>query len=165
MLSLISMTEDEFLLYEEFSIQDYAREQVKRGHWPKAGALQQAKQHYQQLLPQGLQTPQQYLWMVVDKKLGQKVGIIWFALHEQDGEQQAWVYDVRIFEGFRRRGYVTLTSQILAKQAAKLGATAVSVHVFEHNRAPREMYEKLGYVVTDTSILKKLTKHVVSQKD
>jgi GNAT superfamily N-acetyltransferase len=165
MLSLISMTEDEFQLYKEFSIQDYAQEQVRRGHWYKADARQKAEQQYQQLLPQGLQTPKQYLWMVLDEELGQNVGIIWCAMGEEEDEQRAFVYDVRVFEEFRRKGYLSLTSHLLARQAAELGATAVSVHIFEHNLAGREMYEKLGYVVTDTLIVKKIAKHPAASEE
>lgn len=164
MKTLVSMTEGEFQMFLAYSIQEYAQNKVVKGQWNEEEAPHKAEQQYQQILPQGLQTPTHYFWMVMDQQLAKKVGIVWFALREQDGEQQALVYDVKIFEEFRSRGYVTHASQLLAKKAAELGATTVSVRIFGHNLATREMYEKLGYVVTDTSITKKLTNHLHLQK-
>jgi ribosomal protein S18 acetylase RimI-like enzyme len=156
MITLVPMTEDEFQMYLEYSIQDYAQDRMKSGIWNEEVALGEAEQKYQQLLPQGLQTPQHYLFMVVDQQSAKKVGIIWFALHEQAPEHQARIYDGKVFEEFRRRGYATQVFQLLEVQAAELGATSVSLHVFGHNTAAREVYEKLGYVATDITMVKKL---------
>lgn len=156
MITLAPMTENEFQMYLEYSIQDYAQDYMKNGIWNEAAALQEAKQKYQQLLPQGLQTPQQYLFMVVDERLAKNVGVIWFALHEQSGEQQARIYDGKVFEEFRRRGYATQVFHLLETHAAELGATTVSLHVFGHNTSAREVYEKLGYVATSITMVKKL---------
>lgn len=164
MAILIPMTEGEFQMYLAYSIQDYAQSRIKSEQWSEDEAPQEAERQYAQILSQGLQTPQHYFWMVMDEQLVKKVGIIWFALREQAGEQYAIVHDVKIFEEFRRRSYVTKASQLLAKKAAELGASVVSVQIFGHSPASREMYEKLGYSVTDTSISKRLTKPSDMQK-
>lgn len=156
MITFVPMTEDEFQLYLEYSIQDYAQDHVKGGHWTEEEALDKSRQEYQQYLPQGLHTPKHYLWMVVDQQLAKKVGVLWFALREQAGEQQAFIYDGKIFEEFRRRGYATQVFQLLEERAAEIGATSVSLHVFGHNSAAREVYEKLGYVATSITMVKKL---------
>ncbi len=156
MITLVPMTEDEFQMYQEYSIQDYAQEHVKGGRWNEEEALREATREYQQLLPQGLLTPKQYLFMIVNEQLSKNVGILWFALRDQAGQQQAFVYDVEIFEEFRRRGYASQAFQLLEKQATELGATAIGLHVFGHNVAAREMYEKLGYVTTNIQMVKKL---------
>lgn len=157
MKKLVRMTDGEFQMYLAYSIQDYAQSKINKGHWSEEEAPREAERQYQEMLPQGLQTSMHHFWMVMDTQLGRKVGIVWFALREQDGELQALVHDVKIYEEFRRRGYVTHASQLLAQKAAELGATMVSVRIFGHSPAAREMYEKLGYVVTETSITKKLT--------
>ena len=156
MTTLVPMNEDEFQMYLEYSIQDYAQENVKAGNWSEEEALEEATRQYQQLLPQGLQTPKNFLFMIADEELGKDVGILWFALRGQGGEQMAFVYDVRIFEEFRRRGYASQAFQLLEERAAELGASSIGLHVFGHNTAAREMYSKLGYLETNVQMVKQL---------
>ena len=163
MTILIPMTEDEFQMYLEYHIQDYAQEHVKSGRWSEEEALEKSAEEYQQLLPQGLQTPNNHLFMVVDEQQEKNVGTLWFALQERAGQQQAFVYNVEIFEEFRRRGYASHAFQLLEERVAELGATSIGLHVFGHNRAAREMYEKLGYVATNINMVKKLSSHSIPQ--
>lgn len=157
MTALVPMNEDEFQMYLEYSIQDYAQEHIKAGRWSEEEALEEATQEYQHLLPQGLQTPKHFLLMIVDDKLGKNVGILWFTLRERAGESTAFVYDVRIFEEFRRRGYASQAFQLLEKRVADLGANSIGLHVFGHNTAAREMYTGLGYVETNVQMVKQLS--------
>lgn len=156
MVELVPMTVDEFEMYLQYSIQEYAQDRVKGGLWNENEALQEAEQQYQQLLPQNLETPEHYLSMIVDEKQKKNVGVLWFGLHEQASEQQAFVYDVVIFEEFRRRGYARQAMQLLEERAADLGADSISLHVLGHNQAARELYEKLDYTVTNINMRKKL---------
>jgi ribosomal protein S18 acetylase RimI-like enzyme len=156
MVALIPMTESEYQLYIEQSIQEYAWEHVRAGRWNEEEALQQAKQELQKILPQGFHSPSHYLYMIVDEQLEKRVGVLWFALRAQAGQQRAFVYDVVVFEEFRRRGYATRAFQLLEERARELGATSIGLHVFGHNVAARQMYEKLGYVATNIQMVKKL---------
>jgi RimJ/RimL family protein N-acetyltransferase len=156
MVALIPMTENEYQMYVEQSLQEYAQENVRAGRWSQAEALQQAKQELQKILPQGFHSPGHYLSMIVDEQLEKRVGVLWFALRTQAGQQQAFVYDVVIFEAFRRHGYATRAFQLLEERARQLGAISIGLHVFGHNFASREMYEKLGYVATNIQMVKKL---------
>lgn len=156
MIELISMTELEYQMYAKKSIQEYAEEHVRGGRWSKEEALQKATEEVQAILPQGLRTPGNYLSMIVEKQSGVRVGVLWFAIQERAGQQQAFVYDVVIFEEFRRHGYATQAFQVLEKWIRELGATSIALHVFGHNFEAREMYEKLGYVATNIQMVKKL---------
>lgn len=156
MVELIPMTESEYQTYIEQIIHDYAQEHVQAGRWSQAEALQKAKQEFQQYLPQGLQSLDNYLYTIVEKQLKKPVGVFWFALHTQPGQQRIFVYDVVIFEEFRHHGYATQSFQLLEERARELGATAIGLHVFGHNVIAREMYKKLGYVETNIHMVKKL---------
>src|SRR5216110_2207977 len=156
MVELIPMTEKEYQMYLVLSIQEYAQDNVQAGQWSEKEALQEAEQALQKLLPQGLDSPGHYLYRIVDKQLEKHVGILWFGLHTQAHQQQVFVYDIAIFEEFRRLGYAMQAFQLLEERARKLGATSICLHVFGHNFAAREMYEKLGYVATNIQMLKKL---------
>jgi ribosomal protein S18 acetylase RimI-like enzyme len=98
---------------------------VRGGQWSEEEALQQAKHELQEILPQGLHSPSNYLYMIVEKQLEKRVGVLWFALRAQAGHQQAFVYDVGIFEEFRRHGYATQAFQLLEERARELGATSM----------------------------------------
>jgi len=50
-------------------------------------------------LPDGLATPNQYLYAIQDDLLGTKIRTLWFAMQERGIGQEAFVYDVVIFEG------------------------------------------------------------------
>lgn len=156
MVELIPMTEHDYQMYVEQNIQEYAQEHVRGGQWSEEEALQQAKHELQEILPQGLHSPSNYLYMIVEQQLEKRVGVLWFALRAQAGHQQAFVYDVEIFEEFRRHGYATQAFQLLEERARELGATSIGLHVFGHNFEAREMYEKLGYVATNIQMVKKL---------
>jgi ribosomal protein S18 acetylase RimI-like enzyme len=82
--------------------------------------------------------------------------VLWFALRSRAGQQQAFVCDVVIFEEFRRRGYARRAFELLEGRARELGATSIGLHVFGHNGAARQLYEKLGFVATNILMVKKL---------
>ncbi len=76
MVELIPMTENEYQTYLERSLREYAQEHVRAGQWSEEEALPQAKQELQKILPQGLHSPDNYLYMIVDKQLEKRVGTI-----------------------------------------------------------------------------------------
>ncbi len=46
--------------------------------------------------------------------------------------------------------------RLLEKKVREQGFDTVSLHVFGHNHAGRELYEKSGYVVTNVNMSKKI---------
>jgi ribosomal protein S18 acetylase RimI-like enzyme len=55
---------------------------------------------------------------------------------------------------------VPMTAQefeaFMAISMREMGITTIALHVFKHNHPARAMYEKLGYVGTDTMMSKEL---------
>src|ERR1700730_120390 len=86
MIRLVPMTEAEFQVYLEQSIANYAQEHIKAGRWSPEDGLRSAQAEYQQLLPDGLATKDNYLFSIEDEELGKKVGILWFAVLERGGQ-------------------------------------------------------------------------------
>ena len=155
MLTLEPMTQTEFESYLEPAIADYAEGHVADGQWAPAEALEKARKEFQDLLPQGIQTPDQYLFTLVNDAQ-QKVGMLWFALRGVPGHGSAWVYDVRIDDAFRRHGYGSAAFGEMEKKVRALGGNKIALHVFGSNHAAREMYEKLGYETTNVLMAKTL---------
>lgn len=156
MIRLQPMNETEYQEYLDVAIANYAQEHVKAGRWTAENALKSATQEYQQLLTDGLHTKNQHLFTIVDELTGDKVGMLWFAATERENEPVAFIYDVIVYEPFRRRGYGEQAFQALETKVRALGLKKISLHVFGHNHAARAMYEKLGYVTTNVMMSKSL---------
>jgi RimJ/RimL family protein N-acetyltransferase len=157
MVRLVPMSQTEFEAYLESSAQEYAQEHVRTGNWSADKALQMAKESFHKLLPDGLDTSNHYLFTIEDETLGQKVGVLWFAVEERETGPRAFVYDVQIDEVHRRRGYGTQAFEALEGKVRELGLTRIMLHVFGHNHAARAMYAKLGYEAVNLVMAKTLS--------
>lgn len=80
------------------------------------------------------------------------MGFIWFGRYE--GE--AYVYDLYITPEHRRCGYAREAMTCLEHEARKRGLSTISLHVFGPNTAARDLYEQLGYGITDLTMRKKI---------
>ena len=154
---LIPMTEQEFKTYLDTTLAEYAQEHVKAGNWSAEEAQEQAERQVQQMLPDGLATENQFFFTVKDADTLALVGILWFAIRKRGGKQQAFVFDIRIDEAFRRQGYGTATFMAMEEMVKEKGLDTITLHVFGHNHPARAMYHKLGYVETDVIMAKDLS--------
>jgi len=153
---LVPMSQTQFERYLPSAVQDYAQEHVRAGNWSPENALQMAKASFDALLPDGPATPSQFLFTVEDEMLGERVGMLWFAVEEREAAQRAFLYDIRIEEAYRRRGYGTQALEALEAKVRELGVTRITLHVFGHNHPARAMYAKLGYEAVDLRLSKTL---------
>ncbi len=156
MVRLVPMSQAEFEKYLEHVVPDYAQEHVRTGNWSAEKALQLAEESFRTLLPDGLDTPNHYLFTIEDETLGKKVGILWLAVEEREGGPRAFVYDVEIDPAYRRQGYGSQALEALEDKVRELGLTRIMLHVFGHNHAARAMYEKLEYETVNLILSKTL---------
>jgi ribosomal protein S18 acetylase RimI-like enzyme len=150
------MTVGEFEAYLEGAVEEYAEEHVKAGNWEAGEAIENSAREYGQLLPEGVASPNQYLFSVVDGEDGAKVGMIWFAVRGKEPRLSAFIYDFRIDEVFRGQGYGRQTLEALEEKVQELGLETIALHVFGHNKAAIGLYEKAGYEVTNLHMAKKV---------
>jgi|SRR5579859_2602064 len=155
---LASMTEQEFEAFLAFSVRDYAAEKVKAGSWLAAEALDKSQAEFKQLLPEGKDSKNNYLFSIFDKDKNIYVGNIWFAVSDRGGPRHAFIYDFRILDEFQGQGYGTQAMLAIEAEVQKRGLDTISLHVFGHNHVARHLYEKVGYQTTDLM----MTKHVGS---
>ena len=155
MVNLIPMTVE---AYEDYLLEmapDYAREHIEAGNWPEEGAEERAIQEmWDVYLPEGVATKDNYLFTLFDPKIGQKVGMLWYAIQEKGKQRQAFVYDVIVDEQYRRRGYAFQAFQKMEDLVKAEGVELIGLHVFGYNKGAQAMYKKLGYQVTDISMKK-----------
>jgi ribosomal protein S18 acetylase RimI-like enzyme len=155
-VELVPMSQTEFEEYLPFAVQDYAQDHVRAGNWSAEKALQMSQASFDELLHDGPATPNQFLFTIKHETLEEKVGMLWFAVEEREGGSRAFLYDLRITEAYRRRGYGTQALQALEAKVRELSLTRITLHVFGHNQPARELYAKLGYEVVDLRLSKTL---------
>jgi ribosomal protein S18 acetylase RimI-like enzyme len=156
MTELVPMRPEVYSEYLITSVAGYAEENVSSGRWPAEGAVARSQIEFQELLPQGLATPDHYLFEIRDSASGPTVGYIWFAAEVRHGFRGAFVYDVEIKKEYRRLGHALRAFRALETHAAALGLATIGLHVFGQNAGAQALYQKLGYAVTGMNMLKKL---------
>ncbi len=153
MIKLEPMIPDDFQAYLEPAIREYAAEKLRAGNYAESEALERSRQEYEKLLPQGVATPDHYLYTAVEDSIPAKVGMIWFHLF-RPGE--AFIYELRIYDAYQGKGYGKQTMLAAEQKARELGVHKLSLHVFGHNTIARALYERLGYTITNISMAKEL---------
>ncbi|HZY46079.1 MAG TPA: GNAT family N-acetyltransferase [Anaerolineae bacterium] len=157
MIQLIPMTQVEFDKFLSVEIEEYAQEHVKAGNWHPDEAIQLSKAEHAKLLPNGLASPNQYLYSIQATDSGSNIGMIWFAEQQQGPNHYAFIYDFRIDEAQRGKGYGQDALSAIEEKVKALGLDTISLHVFGHNQMARSLYEKVGYEITNVNMSKKLT--------
>jgi ribosomal protein S18 acetylase RimI-like enzyme len=145
MLELNPMTAASFRRFLDHSVPQYAAEKVRNGEWSPEEAQARGEGEFHMLLPQGPDTPGNFLYDLHDALTGQDVGVLWYALRGEGERTSAFIYEVEIFEAHRRQGYATRAFAALDLDAARHGARSVQLHVFGHNHPARALYEGLGF--------------------
>jgi len=149
------MTQADFLAYMAVSVPDFAADKVASGDWSADEALALAQKSFDTLLPQGLATPDNHLFNILDDKSG-PVGTLWVAAQLRAGQRIAYVYDVIIGEDYRRKGHGERAFIALETTVRSLGLSGIALHVFGHNRGALALYTKLGFHTTDINMFKAL---------
>lgn len=156
-MQLVPMTGAEFDTYLHYLIPDYAAEHVRAGNWPVEEAADRAAEQIRRLLPEGVQTPDHFLYMLRAHGIDQAVGLIWFGVRRDSARPLGFIYDIIVYEDFRRRGFGGQALRAIESKARDLGVKSIALHVFAHNHAARALYEQLGYAVTDLWMVKSLS--------
>ena len=154
MSNLIPMTQDEFIAFTEAAVPSFAAEKVASGQWKEAEALELARKSFAELLPQGLATPDNYFFTVLDQAAQINVGIVWFAAQERAGKRIAYVYEINIKPEHQRLGHAKRAFLALEDNVRSLGLSGIALHVFGHNAAAQALYLQLGYQPTNINLFK-----------
>lgn len=154
MTVLVSMTDAEYDAYVADSIPAYAADKVAAGQWSEADALGLARKSFDELLPNGLQTPHNHLYSIRDAHDGPSVGMVWIAAQDRAGQRIAYVYDVSVKPDHQRQGHASRALLALEDEVHRLGLAGIALHVFGHNVAAQALYRKLGYAPTNINMYK-----------
>lgn len=153
MTALRPMNETEYAAWLARAVPAYAADKVASGQWSPDESLASSAREFQELLPQGLATPDNHLYAVVDER-GANVGALWFAVKARPATRIAYVYDVEIEPGQQRRGHAYRAFVALEDEVRRLGLAGIALHVFGHNTGARALYAKLGFEPTNLNLYK-----------
>jgi len=149
MVRLETIQQKDFEGFLEREIRAYAEDHVRNGNWPTEGALERSRKEFEELLPDGIHSKDQYLYSIIDDD---KIGVLWV----QVKDQKAFVYDFVIDEAFRGKGYGKQALIAMDEKLKAMDVESVGLHVFGDNITAQELYKKMGYQITGIHMKKEL---------
>jgi ribosomal protein S18 acetylase RimI-like enzyme len=154
MILLQEMTEADFAEYKLFTVEDYAQNIAQNYRTSIEDARTSSANQINGLLSQGLATPQHFLFNIVlaEQKDEQRIGYLWLEVDEQ--KKRCFIYDIFLYETYRGQGFGKTTLKLLEAKMVEKKIESISLHVFAHNTAARELYSKLGYQFTGFNMQK-----------
>lgn len=145
-----------FAQYLTNSAANYADDNVKAGRWPSDGAYERAVAELAKSLPDGADTPDNYIFEIITRPDKQPVGYVWFRILDNYSHRSAFIYDLEVKPDYRRQGYATEALKLVENFVRELGITSLGLHVFAFNDGARRLYEKLGYFATGMNLQKQV---------
>lgn len=137
------ISDDEYEKFIETSVLDYSQDLIKSNMCSEEKAFKSAKKQFDELLPQGKYTIDNYIYTVVNSE-NENVGVIWY---RKNNESVAYICEFLIFEKFRKKGYGKQTLLLLDNDVKVKGYTKILLHVFRFNKTAFSLYDSLGYKV------------------
>jgi len=150
------MSEPEYDAFYDRAAQEYAQDKVTAGQWPATEAAARARQALAELLRAGLHTPGHRLYVLHDRKAGNRVGTAWLRLEPAAVPPYAYLCDLRIDDAIQGRGFGRAALAALEDEARAAGCTALLLHAFGHNERARRLYDSAGYRTTNVNMRKDL---------
>jgi ribosomal protein S18 acetylase RimI-like enzyme len=160
MLKLKPMTEDEYAAYKNWLLEDYASDLAENYRMPMGEARASAIKETDATLPQGLATPNHFLYNVLtipgaEGDVESHLGYLW--IHVDSQRKRCFIYDIFLRAGFRRQGWGRRVLELLETNMKQQGIIRINLNVFANNSIAREFYSKMGYAVTDMHMSRWLT--------
>lgn len=143
MVKLESVQQEDFDVFLECAIREYADDHVRNGNWTAKGSLERSKKEFEHYLPNDIRTQEQYLYSTVDES-GNKIGVSWVQVREGKG----FILDFIIDEIFRSKGYGKETLMALDEKLKSMNVDSVGLHVFGDNFVTQGLYKKAGFQIT-----------------
>jgi ribosomal protein S18 acetylase RimI-like enzyme len=143
-VSLRPMNEDEFARWLPSMRDSYARDITRSGGGSDdEAARRKAIEDVEQLFPGERPSPDQFVFVV--EADGEAVGELWFAERATGLGRSLWIYDIRMNEAYRGRGYGKETMLLAEAEARRRGYSRIGLNVFGGNEVARNLYRSLGY--------------------
>ena len=157
MLTFTVMSDDDYAAFMRKSVPEYAYDQMRAGNWTANEAAGRARAEFQQMLPNGPQTPNAYLHTILDED-GHKIGMLWYFVDSTRSRKTAFLIDFFLFPESRRKGYEAQALALFESEALNLGVERVELQIFSHRTEDVQLYRENGFLDTSIFFAKDLTR-------
>lgn len=137
------MTAERYPTFAAASEAAFAEDLVASGRYSVDDARVESRRQMALELPDGLDSPGQELFTASAD--GVEVGILWLGVRTRGGRPHVFILDIEVAAEQRGRGYGRDIMLAAEREARRLGADSVGLHVFGFNAAAIHLYESLGY--------------------
>ena len=144
------MNNQDFQRFLEIATVNFANDKVKNGSWKEETALEQSKAAFQSLLPEGENTENNYLKNIVLNE--ETIGYLWYSINIKHEPNYAYLYEILIYPEHRGQGFGKEVMSMCIKEINELGVDDVWLHVFGHNQGALNLYQQLGFEITDYNL-------------
>lgn len=153
-ITLTKMSQAEYNVWHVKSKDTYRDEIIKNG-MTLSEAQKKADDDMFKLLPDGLNSLDQHIFSI--KEDGKNwIGTIWFGVRGAEDNRKAFIFDIVLEVDTRGKGYGKKAMLLIEDELKKLNLKHIGLHVFGHNSVARNLYEKLGYGITNLNMEKTL---------
>lgn len=147
-ISFRKINQNEFEFFKNWSIKNHAENLIKSGEKKLFFiAKREAKKEFQEVFPDGADTKNSFLYIVLNDK-GHGVGVIGYQKSPFE-ENAAFVTENIIKEEYRGKGYGKTAFTALQEAARKNGFGKMVLNVYKHSTAAFEMYVKCGFKIVE----------------
>lgn len=149
------MRDDEFAAWLPVMRGRYAEDMVRNGGLTRERAKSKAAEDVERLFPGGEPSAGQLVFVV--EADGGPVGDLWLAERDDSLQRCLFVYDIRLDESARGKGYGRAAMLFAEEEARRRGHDRVALNVFGGNVVARNLYRSLGYDENAVAMSKKLS--------
>ena len=157
MVTFVPMTDEDYSAFIRKSVPEYAYDQMRSGNWTAGEAAGRARAEFQQMLPNGPQTPNAYLRNIMDEQ-GHRIGMLWYFVDPTRSRKTAFLIDFFLFPEGRSKGYEAQALDLFEDEARSLGVERVEMQIFTHKEEDVQLYRDNNYLATSIFFSKDLTK-------
>lgn len=154
-LKLVKMTPEDFDYWLARNKRDYAADKMRANRLTQEEADAIAERDTKRLLPDGLESVDNYLFTAVDEEQN-KVGYMWFGARGPEDNRKAYLYDIVVEDAHQGKGCGRGIMNLLEEEVRGLGISEIGLHVFGFNTTAINLYQSLGYETTDLMMAKRL---------
>ncbi|MHA6529930.1 GNAT family N-acetyltransferase [Paenibacillus sp. BAC0078] len=140
------MREDEFMEYQETIAVQYEKELVQSGITNAEEARNLALSEIAKLLPDGVHTKGHHLDIMVNAA-DEEVGFLWYGKRRILEMDVSFIYDIIVYDSFRRAGYGTKMINFMGDLMKKEGVNKIVLNVFSNNKAANALYESMNFEI------------------
>jgi GNAT superfamily N-acetyltransferase len=137
------MRDDEFADWLPLMRERYAEDMVGDAGLTPERAAAKAEEDIERLFPGGTPSDEQLIFVVEAED--QTVGDLWLAERDDSFQRCLFIFDIRLEESQRGKGYGKAAMQFAEEEARRRGFDTVALNVFGRNTTARNLYRSLGY--------------------